>query len=242
MKWIRAVFTNLWKVYVGVVFVLTALLLYPFFLGILSLSNGRKRSFSLFVFWSRLVSVLCCYPTKKNKKIEADNQPFILIANHTSYLDIFLMFAQFPDQPFLFLGKSEILSYPILRTYFKNLNIPVDRKNKMQAGQAFFRAKNALAEGFSLCIFPEGGIPDLKAPQMARFKDGAFILAQKTGCPIVCVAFTNNYKLFSDPEDIFGPARPGISKAFVHDPIFISADNLKEVKQKCYDQIESKLK
>lgn len=129
-----------------------------------------------------------------------------------------------------------------MKTYFKNLNIPVDRSNKSQAGQAFVRAKNAIEEGFSICIFPEGGIPDLPAPKMARFKDGPFLLAERTGAPIVCVSLQNNYRLFSDPSDVFGPARPGISNAYVHEKVFVDGENLKETKKKCFDLIESKLK
>ncbi len=242
MKWIKAIFTNLWKLYIGIIFCVTAILLYPFFLVVLALPDGRKRSFSLFVLWSRLVQILGMYRIKKNKGINTQGKPFVLAANHTSYLDIFLMFSLFPKQPFLFMGKSEILSYPIIKTYFKNLNIPVNRNNKTQAGQAFVKAKSALEEGFSLCIFPEGGIPDLKAPEMARFKDGAFLLAKKTGAPIVPVSLTNNYKLFSDPADFFGPARPGVSHVYVHESIYINEENFKEMKAKCFDLIASKLK
>ena len=52
------------------------------------------------------------------------------MANHTSYLDIFLMYSILPKYPFVFLGKSEILSYPLIGTFFKDLNVPVDRKDK----------------------------------------------------------------------------------------------------------------
>lgn len=241
MKWIKAIFTNLWKMYVGIVFSITAILLYPFFLFVLALPNGRKSSFYLFVIWSRLMQIFCLYPSKKNKAQDVSQGPFVLIANHTSYLDIFLMFSYFPKRPFLFMGKSEILGYPILKTYFKGLNIPVDRRNKSQAGHAFLKAKRAIEEGFSICIFPEGGIPDLVPPKMARFKDGAFRLAQLTGVPVIPVTFINNYKLFSDPDEGFGPARPGISKIFIHEGVYIDESNLAEKKLECWDLIESKL-
>ena len=241
MKWIKAIFTNLWKLYVGFIFCLTAIVLYPFFLIVLALPDGRKRSFSLFVAWSRLVQFFCMYPFRKNKRLDTNGKPFVLVANHTSYLDIFLMFSLIPNHPFLFIGKSEILGYPILKTYFKNLNIPVDRKNKSQAGRAFVLARKAIEEGFSICIFPEGGIPDLEPPEMGRFKDGAFLLAQKTGVPIIPVSFQNHYRLFSDPSEGFGPARPGYSNVYVHDPIYINDQNLKVKKQECHDLIQSKL-
>jgi 1-acyl-sn-glycerol-3-phosphate acyltransferase len=240
MKWIKAIFFNLWKLYVGAIFSVTAIILYPFFLVVLALPNGRSNSFRLFVYWSRLMQVFCFYPSRKNKNIGITDKPFIILPNHTSYLDIFLMFSLFPEKPFLFMGKSEILRYPIISTYFKNLNIPVDRKNKMKAGQAFVKAKQALEEGFSLVIFPEGGIPDLPAPQLANFKDGAFLLAQKTGVPIIPVAFLNHHQLFSDPGNFFGSACPGWSKVFVHEPIFVG-DDVSTTKKHCRSLIQQSL-
>jgi 1-acyl-sn-glycerol-3-phosphate acyltransferase len=240
MKWIKAIFFNLWKLYVGLVFSLTAILLYPFFLIILALPNGRLKSFKLFVIWSRMMQIFCFYPSRKNKNIPKIDGPFIILPNHTSYLDIFLMCSLFPDKPFLFMGKSEILSYPILKTYFKKLNIPVDRSNKMKAGQAFIKAKQALEEGFSLVIFPEGGIPKNEATKLGNFKDGAFLLADKTGVPLIPIAFLNHHDLFSDPCDFFGSARPGLSHVYVHDPVYI-VNSVQETKILCRALIQTSL-
>jgi 1-acyl-sn-glycerol-3-phosphate acyltransferase len=181
------------------------------------------------------------YPVK-NKGAKLPDSPFILIANHTSYLDIFLMFAHFPDRPFLFLGKSEILGYPVLKTYFKKLNIPVDRSSRIKSAKSFLQAKKALEEGFSLIIFPEGGIPNLPAPKMAGFKDGAFRLAALVNVPIVPVAFTNHYQLFSDPAEPFNSARPGVSEAFVFEPLYLDKDcDILSVRKECRANIEGKL-
>ena len=166
MRLFWLVFGNLWKLYVGLLFSLTAIVLYPVFLLILSTKNGRKGSFKYFVFWSRLFQVICLYPVQRRGHA-MPKEPFILVANHASYLDIFLMFAHFPERPFLFLGKSEILNYPIIKTYFKRLNIPVDRSSRVQSAKSFLQAKKAIEDGFSLIIFPEGGIPNLPAPKLA---------------------------------------------------------------------------
>lgn len=144
------------------------------------------------------------------------NEPSMIIANHTSYLDIFLMYSLFPNHPFVFMGKSEILSYPLIRLFFKKLNIPVHRGDTRKAAQSFIQAKNALANGWSVVIFPEGGIPDENLPCMIPFKAGAFKLAKSAKVPIVSLTFLNNYKLFSDPTQVFGPARPGPSKVVFH--------------------------
>ena len=67
--------------------------------------------------------IFCFYIVRNVQSAELPDGPYIIVANHTSYLDIFFMYSMLPKHPFVFLGKSEILTYPIIRTYFKNLNI-----------------------------------------------------------------------------------------------------------------------
>jgi 1-acyl-sn-glycerol-3-phosphate acyltransferase len=155
---------------------------------------------------------------KKNSSKLPDKQ-VIVIANHTSYLDIFMMYQILPMRHIVFMGKSEILNYPLIRTYFKHLHIPVNRSDKRQAAQSMLMAKRKLQEGWSIIIFPEGGIPDYIAPKMADFKPGAFVMAQKNNVSILALTLQSHYKLLSEPQNIKGSARPGISKVFVHPEI-----------------------
>ena len=167
--------------------------------------------------------------------------PSIIIANHASYLDIFLMYSILPNSPFIFLGKSELLRYPLIRTYFKWMNIPVYRDNPSKAARSFVKAGQKAKAGWSLMIFPEGGIPE-KNPQMIPFKDGAFRLAKHLKIPIVPITFKNNYKLFSDPTHLLGRAHPGISKVIVHAPIMPSHFqelSSQELNEHCFNIIES---
>jgi 1-acyl-sn-glycerol-3-phosphate acyltransferase len=129
------------------------------------------------------------------------------------------MYSIFPQHPFVFLGKSEILSYPIIRTYFQDLNIPVYRNDKRKAARSYIEAIKKVEQGYSLVIFPEGGIPDDDIPRMKRFKEGAFKLAKSSKIPLIPVTFTNNFKLFSDPTHHHGTARPGTSRVYIHEYI-----------------------
>ena len=143
------------------------------------------------------------------------------------------------------MGKSEILSYPLLKTFFKRLNIPVFRKDRLKAARSFIQAKQCLAEGWAIVIFPEGGIPDLKQPQMAEFKEGAFKLAKSMGVPIVPITFVDNYHLFSDLTKVFGSAHPGIARIVIH-PV-ISAEEVQqaselEMMQRTFDCIAQPLR
>ncbi len=114
------------------------------------------------------------------------------------------------------MGKSEILNYPLIKTYFKHLHIPVDRSDKRKAAQSMLQAKSKLREGWSIVIFPEGGIEDGLAPKMAEFKPGAFVLAQKNRVPLLPISLITHYKLLSELENKSGSSRPGIAEAHIH--------------------------
>lgn len=142
------------------------------------------------------------------------------------------------------MGKSEILNYPLIRTYFKHLHIPVNRSDKRQAAQSMLMAKRKLQEGWNIIIFPEGGIPDHIAPKMADFKPGAFVMAQKNKVAILPITLINHFILLSEPQNMQGSARPGIAKVHFH-PI-ISVDELEQKDpeiwmQETRDLIASKL-
>jgi 1-acyl-sn-glycerol-3-phosphate acyltransferase len=207
---------TLWKLYVGIIFFASGFLLYPIITPLLFSERTKKTSFYLFVTWSWIIRIACFYHVRKRTQNPLPKQPYILVSNHSSYLDIILMCSIFPKKPFLFMGKGELLSYPLLRTYFKRLHIPVFRNDKRHAALSFIKAKKAMQKGWSLMIFPEGGIPDENLPQLIPFKEGAFKLAKMGGLAIVPMTFTNNYKLFSDPHNLKESAYPGISNLHIH--------------------------
>jgi 1-acyl-sn-glycerol-3-phosphate acyltransferase len=244
VKKVLGFFGLMWKLYVAIIFCFFAITMYPLFLIVLCRSSWKKYSFKLFIFWSWMMRIFCFYPVRKIGNSKLPDGPYVIIANHASYLDIFLMYSILPKHPFLFLGKAEILSYPIIGTYFRNLNIPVFRKAKNKAGKALIMAENAVKEGWSIAIFPEGGIPSENCPKMIPFKTGAFKLAKSLEIPIVCMTFTNNYFLFSDPTEILGPARPGISEVHIH-PIIdkekVSALSMNELSDFAFNLIHEPL-
>jgi 1-acyl-sn-glycerol-3-phosphate acyltransferase len=244
VKYLKAIFSNLWKVYVGVVFFTTGLLYYPFLFILLLHEKWHKKTHFFFVMWSWTIRIFCLYAVRKIKSSPIPEGPYIVIANHSSYLDIYLMPSVIPNAHLLFLGKSELLNYPFLRTYFRKLHIPVFRNDKLKAAKSFIQAKKAVKQGWSLMIFPEGGIPDENLPVMVPFKEGAFKLAKNLKIPIVPITFTNNYKLLTDPGNAFGSAHPGISKVYIHE--HIPASKVEELSEEelmklCFDVVNEPL-
>ena len=63
--------------------------------------------------------------------------------------------------------------------------------------EVFARAQKRLNQGLSVCIFPEGGVPEDESILLDSFKDGAFRLAIEHQIPIAPMAFHDNKKRFS---------------------------------------------
>lgn len=183
--------------------------------------SWRKWSFPINVAWSFTVRVLCGIWVHRLNRARLPKGPYMIVSNHTSYFDIFVMYSILPRHRFLFMGKSEILSYPLVKTFFKKLNIPVYRKDRMKSAKSFIQAKNAIKEGWSIVIFPEGGIPDDNLPKMVPFKDGAFKLSKSAHVPIIPITFLDHYHMFSDPDQLLGYAHPGISRIWMHEVISV---------------------
>ena len=241
--YIRALFSNVWKLYIGVMFVTTLLLFYPILLLFLYVEPWKAKTFKVNICWSRLMRMLCFYGVDVRGDAPTTQGEIIICANHTSYLDIFMLYSALPQQKFIFMGKSEILSYPLVKTFFKRLNIPVFRGDRLKAAKSFIKAKQELLKGWSIVIFPEGGIPD-DPPYIIPFKDGAFKLAKSAEVGVLPVTFINNYRLFSDPELVLGSAMPGLVKLKIHPFISAAEHNelsVMELNQKVFEFIASSI-
>lgn len=138
----------------------------------------------------------------------------MLVANHTSMTDIMLML-YLSRNPFVFVGKKELAKIPLFGFFYKRTSILVDRANPRSRREVFEMAQNKLNRGLSVCIFPEGGVPDEKII-LDGFKDGAFRLAIEHGIPVIPMTFHDNKKRFSY---IFFSGGPGKLRVRIHDEI-----------------------
>ena len=85
----------------------------------------------------------------------------------------------------------------------------------------FERAQQRLNQGLSICIFPEGGVPDDESVMLDEFKDGAFRLAIEHHIPIVPLTFADNKKRFSYT---FFSGSPGEMRVKIHS--FFDTENI----------------
>ena len=92
----------------------------------------------------------------------------------------------------------------------------------------FERAQKRLNQGLSVCIFPEGGVPDDESIVLDEFKDGAFRLAIEHQIPIVPLTFADNKERFSYT---FLSGSPGIMRVKVHKAIPTEGKTLNDKKE-----------
>jgi 1-acyl-sn-glycerol-3-phosphate acyltransferase len=93
--------------------------------------------------------------------------------------------------------------------------------------EVFDRAQKRLEQGLSICIFPEGGVPDDESIVLDEFKDGAFRLAIEHQIPIVPLTFMDNKKRFSYT---FFSGSPGLMRVFIHKPIATTRKTIEDKK------------
>lgn len=218
MKKVREILGGLWKIYVFITFFALLLLLYPFFLIFLLNEKHFKKGFKLIVLHTSLHMLLTgIFMQVKNKHYIKKGQAYVITPNHSSYLDVVILYQTFP-QYFIFMAKKELASIPVFNIFFKKMNITVNRKSASSGKRAMDRCGGELEKGHSIVIFPEGTI-SANVPEMLKFKSGAFKLAIEKQVPIIPITFFTNYKRLEMGGLFSGKAGPGISKAVIHEPI-----------------------
>ena len=206
MKLINYPFWILYRVWFYVLVALPIIVLFPVLLMSISREQWYPFFFKLARFWAKFILLGMGFRIKISRvEIPNKKKSYMFIANHTSMTDIMLMLVAVKN-PFVFVGKKELAKIPLFGFFYKRTCIMVDRSSERSRKAVFLRAKKRLKDGLSICIFPEGGVPDEKI-LLDEFKDGAFRLAINHKIPIVPIVFYDNKKRFSYTFFSGGPGK-----------------------------------
>ena len=224
------------------IFVVTFMIVIIPFIIIIQIPTWHRYVAHINRIWNRVFYPLIFIPLEVQISPHVEsNGSYIFCPNHTSFLDICIM-ARTPTD-FMFVGKNAMEKIPVFGYMYRKLHITVDRGSLKSKHSTYVRAKEAIDNGRSLVIFPEGGVHGERPPQMTPFKNGAFKIAIEKQIPIVPVTIPYNWIILPDDGRFLLTWRKAM--LIYHDPIETKGLTLSDVdslKEKVFEIINQKLK
>ena len=237
----RRLLLKVWRIWFYTLAAIPVLVLFPLLAFLVFLPNGYPYLFWIarniwspwiltgMGFWTQLRNISGAIPGKS----------YLLIANHASYIDPFLMLRSWKT-PFVFVGKKELVQIPVFGFIYKRAAIMVDRSDKKSRFAVYGLANKVLEDGYSVCIFPEKDYED-ESILLNEFKKGAFKLAIAHQLPILPM-------VFYDPKRMFpwytAYGFPGAMRVEIHPPFEtagMTEESIPVLQQKAHDFIKEKL-
>ncbi len=219
MKRLKNILISLWRFWVYTLMTIPLIIMLPAMFFFLLKETWYPKFFVLARLWAKIIIFGGGFYYKiEQEQVLEKGKSYMFVANHTSMLDIMLMLAVIKN-PFVFVGKKELAKLPFFGFLYKRSCILVDRGSSKSRLEVFERAQTRLNQGLSICIFPEGGVPN---PDIVLddFKDGAFRLGIEHQIPIVPLTFADNKRRFSYT---FLSGSPGLLRVKIHQ--FVATTN-----------------
>lgn len=200
----------IWAIWVILLFIVTMLILLPFFL-LFSYYRPDPKKTTAFASMARIwmgvfLPLAGCPLTVRGREKFAPGQPYIVLCNHNALLDVPISYPGIPGGNKT-IAKIEMAKIPIFGMFYRTGSVLVDRKDESSRRESFTKMKEALDMGLHMCIYPEGTRNKTNDP-LKSFHDGAFRLAMNTGKPILPAVIFNTRKVMPIGKSFyFRPSR-----------------------------------
>ncbi len=195
------------------------------FFGVLAvivstLVNQKVGSYIGGVIWSRFNAFLTPMFVKVSGKENINpKQSYIVVSNHQSVYDIFLIYGWLGID-IKWMMKKELRKLPGIGLGSEKVgHIFIDRSNSMKALESINQAKKKLMNGTSVVIFPEG--TRSKTGELGPFKRGAFKIAYDVNLPILPITVINTKNIL--PTNTIN-ILPGRVRMVIHEPVQLNHD------------------
>jgi 1-acyl-sn-glycerol-3-phosphate acyltransferase len=177
-------------------FYLTSLILNTFLLGsliILLSPFDRSGNFLHYIgkFWSHLnIGLAFCRVSVKGLENLDPRRTYVVLSNHQSLFDVWVLIAHLPLQ-LRWVIKNEIRRMPVFGYALERMgHIYVDRDRGSSVVEGIEKAVKRVKGGTSVVLFPEGTRSE--DGRLGKFRRGGFVLAQKTGYPILPITINGS--------------------------------------------------
>jgi 1-acyl-sn-glycerol-3-phosphate acyltransferase len=163
----------------------------------------------------------------------------IFAANHTSSADAPAVVGAIPRRIAILLKRS-LFEWPIVGQAFHLAHfIPVDRVNRESAVGSLEKATEAIREGQSFLIYPEG----TRSPdgRLQEFKKGTAVMAIKSGVPVVPVACSGAHRVMEKRKLKITPGEILVEFLGPIDPTKYSLEQREELVREIHDRLAAGL-
>ncbi|MDH4227251.1 MAG: 1-acyl-sn-glycerol-3-phosphate acyltransferase [Deltaproteobacteria bacterium] len=183
--------------------------------------------------WMKLILFLSGVGVEVSGAEKLPPPPFILAANHTGTFDIPVVQGRLPAQ-FRWIAKKSLFGIPFLGwAMYRAGYVPVDLDNSRESVKSLIAAAEKIAAGTSVLIFPEG--TRNTTGKLAPFKRGAFILAQKSGAPIVPVSISGTRDIMKIGGFVVRPHKVNVS---IGSPIESKGKKAEELSEQTFTAVD----
>ncbi|MEN3033571.1 MAG: AMP-binding protein [Aquificaceae bacterium] len=184
-----------------------------------AIEKGDKRSslkeeiefsdadFKFFLGRALLKGFFKLYNRLEVKLIEFPKEPFIIVANHASYVDGFVIAASLPEhvaRKVYFLGAREHFTGRFRKSFGKMARvITIDTQKDPKS--ALSNLERALKSSYVVVIFPEGARS--RDSNLLPFKRGFATLAVSLGVKVVPATIVGSFEVLSWKDKFLKPAK-----------------------------------
>jgi 1-acyl-sn-glycerol-3-phosphate acyltransferase len=124
------------------------------------------------------------------------DRPFVVVANHASYIDGIVLVAAIP-RGFAFTAKAELKGQRLIRHLLESVGTRFVERFDARQGVSDTRELAAVGgAGESLAFFAEGTFR--RAPGLLSFRMGAFVVSAQAGMPLVPVTLVGTRAVLQD--------------------------------------------
>lgn len=234
---------RIYQLFIAVPITIVATILTAVTVGIgCAIGNGHFWGYFPGHVWAWVITRAFLLPvTVEGRENLEPGHSYVFVANHQGAFDIFLVYG-FLQRNFKWMMKWQLGKIPFVGFACRmSHQIFVDKRGPSRIRTTIEAARKTLSSGMSVVVFPEGS--RTFTGHMAKFKKGAFALADELQLPVVPLTINGSFNVMPRMRDwhwvVWHPL-----KLTIHQPIFPvdkGARNVQATMLQSYDSVMSAL-